>query len=71
MSFYTHSERKYIMQAISEKMMSILERLAEMFKGSDYQSRLDRYVMSKNPKHPGDVEKIILQFDRESHRGYP
>ena len=35
---------------------TLLERLAEMFPDSDYQSRLDRYIASKNPQNAADVE---------------
>lgn len=58
------------MKTISGKMLALLERLAEMFPKNDYQARLDRYISSRNPQHPGDVENLARQFEFNQQRGY-
>ena len=42
----------------------LLERLAEMFPKQDYQSRLDRYLTSKNIQSEGEVNYWIDQYTR-------
>ena len=44
----------------------LLERLAEMFPKQDYQSRLERYLASKNVTTAGDVDYWVRQFDRNN-----
>lgn len=51
------------MKQISEKMLGILERLAEMFPKSHYQSELDRYISSKYPQTAADVEHFTREFE--------
>lgn len=59
------------MKQLSEKMLEILERLAEMFPKSHYQSELDRYITSKNPSNAADVEHWTKEFEyRTSGRFY-
>jgi hypothetical protein len=48
---------------------TLLERLAEMFPNSDYQSRLDRYIASKNPQNAADVEHWERQYFQDQQRG--
>jgi hypothetical protein len=50
-------------------LYQLLERLAEMFPKQDYQSKLDRYVGSKNPSSPGEIEQIIREYDQRNQRG--
>lgn len=69
MSSYSHSE-DHTMKTLSEMMLTLLERLAEMFPNNDYQARLDRYIDSKNPQHVGEVEDLIKRFDLNQQRGY-
>ena len=47
----------------------LLERLAEMFPKQDYQSRLERYIASKNPNSPADIEHMIHRFERNEQTG--
>ena len=58
------------MKTLSEKMLALLERLAEMFPKHDYQARLDRYISARNPQHPGEVEQLTRQFENYQQRGY-
>ena len=58
------------MKLLSEKMLAILERLAEMFPKHDYQAKLERYIAARHPQHPGDVEHLMRQFDLNQQRGY-
>ena len=55
-----NTEKEKIM---SQLMTKLLERLAEMFPGQDYQSRLENYIASKHPQSVGDVEYWQRQYD--------
>jgi len=50
------------MKFISNKMLSILERLTEMFPGSSYQTRLDAYLSTKGITDAGQLESYIQQY---------
>jgi hypothetical protein len=54
------------MKYISEQMIRILERLAEMFPGSNYQTRLDAYLSTKGITDAAQLENYIRQFN--SHK---
>lgn len=47
----------------------LLERLAEMFPKQDYQSRLDKYLSSKNVQSTAELEHWIRQYDA-NQRGW-
>ena len=49
-------------------LANLLERLAEMFPGSDYQSRLERYITNRNPQSAADVEHWERQYHYDQHR---
>lgn len=51
---------------MSEMIMKLIERLAEMFPKQDYQSRLDQYIRSKHVKSIAEVESLIREYDRKS-----
>jgi len=53
------------MKYISEKMLAILERLAEMFPGSSYQSRLDSYLNTKGITDAAQLEHYVRQFNSQ------
>jgi hypothetical protein len=48
---------------------TLLERLAEMFPKSDYQSRLEQYIAGRNPKSTADVEHWERQYFQDQQRG--
>jgi len=54
------------MTTISMKMLSILEKLAEMFPTQKYQSRLEQYINSKNPTNAADVDYWQRQYETEA-----
>jgi len=56
------------MNVISKKMLSILERLAEMFPNSSYQTRLDHYLSTKGITDAAQLEGYIQQFNYNSHK---
>jgi hypothetical protein len=56
------------MKYISKKMIAILERLAEMFPGSSYQSRLDAYLSTKGITDAAQLETYIRQFNSQKER---
>jgi hypothetical protein len=51
---------------MSQFMMKLLERLAEMFPRQDYQSRLDQYLTSKHVQNVADVEYWTRQYEQNS-----
>jgi hypothetical protein len=51
------------------KLYSMLERLAEMFPKQTYQSKLERYLDTKNVKTQSDVEHWSKQFERSVDKG--
>lgn len=57
------------MKSLSEKMAKILERLAEMFPAQHYQSELDRYINSRYPQNPADVEHYTKEFEYNISKG--
>ena len=57
------------MTYLSNKMLSILERLSEMFPGSSYQSRLDAYLSTKGITDAAQLETYIRQFNSQKE-GY-
>jgi hypothetical protein len=48
----------------------LLERLAEMFPKQDYQSRLDRYLNSKNVQSTAELEHWVRQYDKNQERNF-
>jgi hypothetical protein len=54
------------MRTLSNKMLALLERLAEMFPKQHYQSRLEQYIVSKNPTNAAEVDYWQRQFDSEA-----
>ena len=57
------------MQTISQKMYGILERLAEMFPNTHYQSELDRYISARHPQNAADVEHFTKEFENKYSQG--
>jgi hypothetical protein len=58
------------MKYLSEKMLSILERLSEMFPGSDYQSRLEQYLSTKGITDTAQLENYIRQYQYSQKETY-
>ena len=56
------------MKYLSEKMQSILERLAEMFPGSSYQSSLDAYLADKGITDAAQLENYIREFNYQKEQ---
>jgi hypothetical protein len=51
------------MKTVSDYMLGLMERLAEMFPGSSYQSRLDAYLQDKGITDAAQLENYIRQFN--------
>lgn len=51
------------MTNITAKMLSLLERLAEMFPKQHYQTRLEQYIASKHPTNAAEVEHWQREYD--------
>ena len=64
MSLYTHTEDTQ-MKTISNFMLGVMERLAEMFPNSSYQSRLDAYLSTKGITDAAQLENYIRQFNSQ------
>ena len=58
------------MKYLSEKMQAILERLAEMFPGSSYQSSLDYYLADKGITDAAQLENYIREFTYSQKGNY-
>jgi hypothetical protein len=50
-------------------LANLLERLAEMFPGSDYQSKLEQYIANRNPQSTADVEHWERRYFEDQRRG--
>ncbi len=57
------------MKHLSNRMFSLLERLAEMFPKQHYQSELDRYITSRHPQNAADVEHFTKEFEYKISQG--
>lgn len=57
------------MEYISYKMGRMLERLAEMFPTQHYQSELERYIASKHPQTPADIEHHTKEYEHRKSGG--
>jgi hypothetical protein len=53
------------MKILSNYMLSLLERLSEMFPGSTYQSRLDAYLSTKGITDAAQLETYVRQFNSQ------
>lgn len=58
------------MNAVSKKMLSILERLAEMFPNSSYQTRLDLYLNNKGITDAAQLENYVREFTYSQKGNY-
>lgn len=47
---------------------TILEKLSEVFPKQDHQSKLEQYIVSKNPKSVGEIEHLERQYYQYSTR---
>ena len=57
------------MKKLSDTMLAILERLAEMFPTAHYQSELDRYISNRHPQNAADVEHFTKEFEYKYSQG--
>ena len=53
------------MKYLSDRMLAALERLSEMFPGSNYQTRLDSYLSTKGITDAAQLENYIRQFNSQ------
>ena len=58
------------MKKLSEQMLAILERLAEMFPMQSYQSKLEDYLNRFYIDNPAQLEHLQRQFDQKQARAY-
>lgn len=55
---------------LSQFMLNILERLAEMFPSDSYQSRLDQYLSTKSITDAATLENYIKEYEYKSHKEF-
>jgi len=58
------------MKFISDRMLAIMERLSEMFPGSNYQSSLDTYLSTKGITDAAQLENYIQQYNYSQKEKY-
>lgn len=58
------------MKILTNKMASILERLAEMFPGSNYQTRLESYLKCKGVTDAAQLEHYLKEFESKERQLY-
>jgi rRNA maturation protein Rpf1 len=58
------------MKYLSQRMLSIMERLSEMFPNSSYQSRLDQYLSTKGITDAAQLENYINEFNYSHKENY-
>lgn len=58
------------MKTISNLMLGILERLAEMFPDSSYQNSLDKYLSTKGITDAAQLEHYIRQYDNSQKENF-
>ena len=49
-------------------LATLLERLAEIFPGNSYQSRMENYIANRNPQNAADIEHLQRQYQYEQQR---
>jgi hypothetical protein len=58
------------MKIVSNFMLGLMERLAEMFPGSSYQSRLDSYLATKGITDAAQLENYLREFNYSHKEKY-
>lgn len=56
--------------SISTMMLTILERLAEMFPKDGYQSRLEAYLGRHSITDAATLDNLIKEFEYNSHKEF-
>ena len=67
---FTHTNRGNSMTAVTQKIASLLERLAEMFPQQNYQTRLEAHLSQFHIDNPAQLEHLQRQFDQNQQRRY-
>lgn len=57
------------MKTISSMILAFVQRLAEMFPQSTYQSQLEEYLSRYHIDNAGQLEYLQRQYDYERSRG--
>ena len=51
-------------------MFGLISYLLSFFEGNSYQSRLDRYLSSRNVTDSSQLEHYVREFERNQHKAY-
>ena len=51
-------------------MFGLISYLLSFFEGNSYQSRLDRYIASRNVADASQLEYYVREFERNQHKAY-
>jgi hypothetical protein len=54
---------------MTRQILLILERLAEMFPGESYQTRLEQYINSRRPTSNADIELWEREYWQRNSQG--
>ena len=49
---------------------TLISYLLSFFEGNSYQSRLDRYLSSRNVSDASQLEHYVREFERNQHKAY-
>ena len=66
----TQNTEDTTMSIISQKMLVILERLAEMFPQHSYQDRLNSYLARHSIDNTAQLEQLVRRFEHSHERGF-
>ena len=56
--------------AISVALIGIALPLVALFAQETYGSNLEQYIARHNPQHPGDVERLTIEYERKQDRNF-
>jgi len=59
-----------IITNIVNTMFGLISYLLSFFEGNSYQSRLDRYIASRNVADASQLEYYVREFERNQHKAY-
>jgi hypothetical protein len=50
-------------------LANLLQRLGQLFPGSNYQSKLEQYIVNRHPQSTADVEHWERRYFEDQRRG--
>lgn len=56
--------------ALTLAVVGIVIPLLGLLAHDTYGRSLEHYILSRNPQHPGDIDRLTIQFQREQERKF-